>query len=124
MDITPFIPADRQLIQAYGDGGFRISGIRHEGAVLVFPGQTLPLPVAALAELAPDHLAPVFAAEPKVELLLLGTGAQMRLPSPTLRRLCRDHAVVLEPMDSGAACRTYNVLLSEDRRVAALLLAE
>ncbi len=122
MDITPFIPADRQLIQAYGDGGFRISGIRHEGAVLVFPGRTLAWDVAAFSAVTADSLALVLEAEPKVEILLLGSGGRMLLPSPDLRRHFRAQGVVLEAMDTGAACRTYNVLLAEERRVAAALL--
>ncbi len=122
MDITPFVPADRQLIQGYGDGGFRISGNRHEGAVLVFPGQTLAWGVADFAAITPESLAPVLEAAPKVELLLLGSGGRMLLPSPELRRYFRERGVVLEAMDTGAACRTYNVLLAEERRVAAALL--
>lgn len=121
MDITPLIPADRKVIQGYGDGGFRISGDRHEGAVLLFPGRVLSWGVADLAGLLPEHLAPVAEELPKVEILLLGTGARMILPPAELRRHCRALGIALEAMDTGAACRTYNVLLAEERRLAAAL---
>ncbi len=125
-DITPAIPAGRQLIHAYGDGGFRIGGAAHAGSVLVFAERVVPWPVAVLDEATPDTLAAIEATEPPVELLLLGTGgpAQPTRPAPeALRSWLREIGVALEVMDTGAACRTYNVLMAEDRRVAAALIA-
>jgi len=65
----------------------------------------------------------VLAAEPPVEVLLVGCGSAMALIDPDLRDAARARGVALEPMDTGAACRTYNVLMAEDRRVAAALIA-
>lgn len=121
MDITPRIAADRQLIQAYGSGGFRISQTRYEGGVLVFPDRVLPWPVRSAAELGAENLAPVQGAG--VELLLIGCGRSTALIPPALRQTVRAWGAVIEAMDTGAACRTYNVLLSEERRVAAALIA-
>jgi len=122
MDITPAVPADRQIIQSYSDGGFRISQVRHQGAVLVTPQQTWPWPVAGFDAIDADSLAPLHDAAEPVEILLLGCGPTI-LPVPTaLRQSLRERGMVIEPMDTGAACRTYNVLLSEARRVAAALL--
>jgi uncharacterized protein len=123
MDVTPLVPAGQQLIQGYGDGGFRISGQRWEGSVLVFPAQTLAWPVASLNEVTAASLAEVTAAAADVSVLLLGCGAQMALISATLRHELRAAGIVVEVMDTGAACRTYNVLLAEGRRIAAALIA-
>ncbi|MEW5727674.1 MAG: Mth938-like domain-containing protein [Pseudomonadota bacterium] len=117
MDITPTVSADRQLVQGYGDLGFTISGQRHEGPVLVLPDRTL----AWTGELSAEALAP--AMDAGIEILLIGCGRGM-MPLPReLKAALRAAGIVAEPMDTGAACRTYNVLLTEDRRVAAALVA-
>ena len=121
MDVTPLIPAGRQLIQSYGDGGFRISGRRWEGSVLVFASETIPWAALTAEDASLETLAPVLAA--KVELLLLGSGAQMAVMPRQLKAELKAAGIVLDVMDTGAACRTYNVLLSEDRSVAAALIA-
>jgi len=121
MDVTPFIPGERKVLQAYGDGGFRISGERIEGPILLFPDRVLAWDVTELALLLPEHIALVAECQPKVEILLLGTGVHMVLPPADLRRHCRSLGIALEVMDTGAACRTYNVLLAEERRLAAAL---
>ena len=122
-DITPAIPAGRQLIDAYGDGGFRIGGVAHKGSILVFAERVVPWPVAASDDATPDTLAAIAAAEPPVELLLLGTGGAARPAPAALRLWLREIGAALEVMDTGAACRTYNVLMAEDRRIAAALIA-
>jgi len=125
VDLTPLIPAGRQIVDSYGGGRFRVSGIAYEGSVLVFPGRTLPWPVAAVSQLDEQSLAPVLAeAEAgNVDLLLLGCGARMAIIPADLRRHLRAAGVVIETMDTGAACRTYNVLMADGRRVAAALIA-
>lgn len=122
MDVTPLIPEGRQVIERYGDGGFRISGVRFEGSVLLFPDRTLPWGPTSFEEIDRASLDTVIAAS-GVELLLLGCGSAIRPVPAALRRDLRSAGIVIEPMDTGAACRTYNVLLSEERRVAAALIA-
>lgn len=123
MDITPKIPAGRQVIEGYGDGGFRVGGVRHTGSVLVFPGTTEAWPVGSAANIAAADLAPVLARAAEIELLLLGCGRFMVPLKAELRQQLRRAGIVVEAMDSGAACRTYNVLLAEGRQVAAALIA-
>ena len=123
MDITPPVAADRQLIQGYGDGGFRVSGRRHMGSILVLPHLTLPWPLDDIANLSLEDLGPIRDASEPVGVLLLGCGNVGGLIAPNLRAEVREWGVVIEAMDTGAACRTYNVLLSEDRDVAAALIA-
>lgn len=121
-DITPMIPSDRQVIDGYGEGQFCVSGQWRTGAVVVLPDRTQPWPVADFSALTVEDFAPVTGAEPKVEILLLGCGPTAKLLPKAVRQALREAGVVVEPMDSGAACRTYNVLLAEGRRVAAALL--
>lgn len=124
MDITPLIPAGRQIIESYGDGRFRVSGTVHASPILVFPERTLPWSVASVADISLENLDAVAkaAAAGAVDVLLIGCGARMALIPGELRRALRAAGIVIEPMDTGAACRTYNVLMSEGRRVAAALI--
>ncbi len=123
MDATPLVPAGRQMIQGYDAGGFRIAGIRHAGSVLVLPEQTLAWPVAAPAKITVASLSPVRAAAPAVEILVLGCGGRLVMIPAELRAALKAEGIVVEAMDTGAACRTFNLLLAEDRRVAAALIA-
>jgi uncharacterized protein len=121
MELTPLVPAGRQVIERYGESGFRIAGVIHRGAVLVFPDRTLPWSAISGSDVTWQSLAPVIE-HGGVQILLLGLGRVMGAVPHTLRKTLRDAGIVLEPMDTGAACRTYNVLVAEDRRVAAALL--
>ncbi len=121
MDATPLIPADRQVIDSYGACGFHVSGAAYEGAILVFADATLTWPVAALAEVTAESLQPVIA-HGGIEILLLGCGRRMQPVPARLRQELRTSGIVVDAMDTGAACRTYNILLAEERRVAAALL--
>lgn len=125
MDVTPLIPQGKQVIDAYGDGGFRVSGTRVEGSVIIFPDRLFPWGATALVEVNAAMLDPVSAAgrAGQVDLLLLGTGARMAQIDRGLRQELRAAGVVIEVMDTGAACRTYNVLMAEGRKVAAALIA-
>jgi uncharacterized protein len=111
------------LIQGYHAGGFTIGGVRCVGSLLVLPGRVLPWPVAAAAEATLESLEPLREVAGELEILLLGTGERAQLVPVALRRAVRGWGPVVEPMTTPAACRTYNVLLSEDRRVAAALVA-
>jgi uncharacterized protein len=116
-------PGGRQQIQAYHEGGFTVAGIRYEGSLLVMPERTLAWPVGALSAITSDSLVPITRAEPAIELLILGCGAKFALAPAALRGELRGHGIMVEAMATPAACRTYNVLLAEDRRVAAVLVA-
>ncbi|MDH5412173.1 MAG: Mth938-like domain-containing protein [Alphaproteobacteria bacterium] len=117
------MPEGGQIITGYGPGLFRIAGVAHGGSVLVLPDRTLPWAVMDFAEIDMAGLAPIMAQNPSIDVLLLGCGPTMQLPSRDLRGALRAQGIVLEPMDTGAACRTYNVLLTEGRRAAAALIA-
>jgi uncharacterized protein len=123
MDITPELPGERQVIQAYGEGRFRISDVVHEGSVIVLPERTLAWSAPPPEAMTVEALAAVLEAEPRIELLLLGCGPRAVPLASALRQALRVRGIAVEVMDTGAACRTYNVLAAEERRVAAALLA-
>ena len=123
MPMMPISSSDRQLVDSYGAGTFRVSGRRFEGSVLVFPDRTEAWPVTAFGEVTIDSLRAVIDAEPPVEVLLVGCGVRpMPLPGP-LRQAMRDAGIGIDAMATDAACRTYNMLSAEARRVAAALIA-
>jgi len=123
MDVTPLIPKGRQVLQAYGDGGFVIADVRHRGNVIVQIEQTEALAIESFDELTLDHLTDLWAEDADVELLLIGCGPTMAYVPDDIRAALKSHGITVDGMDTGAACRTYNVLLSEERRVAAVLFA-
>jgi uncharacterized protein len=123
MQISTIAPADRQVIESYGGGGFRVSGQRFSGGVIVGVSETRPWPVSEFAAVTLESLAVVFELDPRPDLLLIGCGSDMALPDPALRSALKDRGIALETMASGAACRTYNVLIGEERQVAAALIA-
>lgn len=122
LDISPLIPTGRQVIQSYRGGIFRISQVDYPGPVIVLPDHTISWSAPAFADLTIADFDTVIAAGAAVQVLLLGCGDKMQLPSLVLRKTLREAGIVIEPMDTGAACRTFNVLMGEDRRVAAALL--
>jgi uncharacterized protein len=125
MDLTPLVPVGVQLIHGYGDGGFRIAETVHRGPVLVLPQVTLIWavePANALEPLDLESLAPILTAVPAFDILLIGTGRTQVFQPPSIRQAIRGRGPVAEMMDTGAACRTFNLLLAEGRRVAAALL--
>jgi len=111
-------------IEAFGGGGFRIDGRRVEGSVLILDDQVHPWAPRSLAELGPEHFEPVLAAGPAaVEFVLLGLGPSMTPPPKAVRERLQAARVGLEVMDTPEACRLYNVLAREGRRVVAALIA-
>lgn len=123
MNASPMAPAARKLIERYGNGGFRVSGEALTGSILVLNDRVLPWPVDQIGALSVDSLQPIIDAKPSIEILLLGCGPRIAFIPPDLRKALRAAGVVIEALDTGAACRTYNVLLAEERRVAAALIA-
>jgi uncharacterized protein len=118
-----FVPG-RHKIETYGGGGFRFAEMSHRGSILALPSGIHAIPLMHAAEIDEASLGPLFA-EPKgsVELLVVGTGAAL-VPLPgALRARLRASGVMSEAMATGPAVHTYNLLLEEHRRVAAILIA-
>ena len=107
----------------YGGGVFRIGGIEHRGSLLILSRGVFAWPVADASAVNEATLAPVLDEGPAAGFLLLGTGATQVFPPRPLREAFAKAGIGLEVMDTGAACRTYNVLLAEGRIFAAALIA-
>lgn len=111
------------MVQAYGEGRFRISGEAVTGSVVVWPDGWTAWSVTNAASLTADDLAPLHALAGTIDILLIGCGARFGPEPIGLRASVRAIGMALEWMDTGAACRTYNVLIGEGRRIAAALIA-
>jgi uncharacterized protein len=117
-----FVPG-RHPIDAYGNGGFRFAEMSHRGSILALPSGIRAWDVNAPAQVTEQTLAPVFQEGDALELLLLGTGVEAAPVSDALRRRFREARIRLDVMQTGAAARTFNVLVAENRRVGAALIA-
>lgn len=111
-------------IDAWGGGGFRVSGLWRPGSLLILGDEPHDWGAASLAALTVADFAPVFEAGPElVEFVLLGTGPTQALPPREVRDALRAAGFGLEFMSTEAAGRMYNVLAGEGRRMAAALIA-
>jgi uncharacterized protein len=121
MKLEAFAATSRPFIDGYSHGGFRIGGVEHKGPLLLLPDAVLPWPAPDAAHVTIESLAPLLGRR-DIEVLLVGCGARMTLLPKALREALRANGIVADAMETGAACRTFNVLLSEHRRVAAALI--
>jgi uncharacterized protein len=113
----------RAPIEAYGNGGFRFAEMSHRGSILALPSGIEAWPVGRPEEITPEALARVIREAAAIEILLVGTGEAMVPLSRASRVALEASKLFPELMSTGAAVRTYNVLLSEERAVAAALVA-
>lgn len=112
----------RLLVDGYGTGGFTVGGLRHDGPIIVWPGGVVPWRPGADGRLDPADFDAVIAIRPAVDVLLVGCGAQGRLLPSAVRQHLKAAGIGVDAMPTGSACRTYNVLVTEMRRVAAALI--
>jgi uncharacterized protein len=113
----------RAPIDSYGNGGFRFADMSHRGSLLCLPSGVYGWDLAEGDALTADAFARVLAEAGEVEFLLVGTGKDIRpLPAP-LKAALRARGISSDPMGTGAAVRTYNIMLGEQRPVAAALIA-
>lgn len=122
-DITPLIPKGRKVIESYGDGGFTISEEKYNGSVIVFAGEVVEWNVKTFKELSLASLSTIQKRKDDIEILLIGCGNVAEFLDEEILEGLKKSSIVADVMDTGAACRTYNVLLSEERKVAATLIA-
>ncbi|WP_332695600.1 Mth938-like domain-containing protein [Bosea sp. (in: a-proteobacteria)] len=117
-----FVPG-RHLIDAFGDGGFRFAEMSHRGSILATPGGIRIWPVTSFAGLTLESLQPVLDEAEAIDFLILGIGHEIAFLPASLRDPLRAAGITVEAMATPAAARTYNVLVGEERRVAAALIA-
>jgi len=118
LHLTP--AADLQLFSGYGAGYVAVNARRHETSVLVTPQSVTEWNVGAFDALTAADFG--FVAELRPEVVIFGTGATQRFPRPELARALASIGAGVEIMDTRAACRTYNILAAEGRKVAAAIL--
>lgn len=123
MQLRPAHFPGRSPIDAYGNGGFRFAGMSHRGSLLCLPSGVYGWNLEAPTQLSLDALGRVFDEHGEIEVLLVGTGRELVPLKPAWRQSFRDRAISADSMSTGAAVRTYNVLLAEGRAVAAALIA-
>jgi uncharacterized protein len=119
---APHLPR-QALIDAHGGGGFRFAGMSHRGSLLCLPDGIWAWPVTAPAELTEEALSQVFARAENLDFFILGIGAAPWVMPEPLRMRFRDAHISADCMTTGPAVRTYNVMLMENRRVGAGLIA-
>ena len=119
---APHLPRSAP-IEAYGKGGFAFAEMSHRGSLLCLPDAIWAWPVTRAADIDKASLQRVFAAADGIDTLIIGTGTEVWLPPSSLREALRAVKVVLDPMQTGPAIRTYNIMIGERRRVAAALIA-
>ncbi|MGE5160400.1 MAG: Mth938-like domain-containing protein [Betaproteobacteria bacterium] len=115
-------PTALNTVTAYGPGFIEINKVRHAAPVLLAPDRVEPWEIGSFEALREADFERLRALGP--EVALLGTGARQRFPHPRLSRALTEARIGLEVMTTAAACRTYNILMAEGRKVAAALLLE
>jgi uncharacterized protein len=120
MKLHASAPSGAQMVTAYGDDYVTVNGVRYEDSIVVLPGRVQPWDARSFDSLAEQHFTGLL--ETGAEIVILGTGAMQRFPHPRLTAPLSRARIGLEVMSLQAACRTYNVLVAEERKVAAALL--
>lgn len=110
-------------IDAYGNGGFRFADMSHRGSLLCLPGSMQSWSVASASEFTLESLQPVLDKADQIDVLLIGLGPAIVAIDPAIRAAFRERKVIVEATQTGGAVRTYNVLLAEDRAIAAAFIA-
>lgn len=113
----------RAPIDAYGNGGFRFADMSHRGSLLCLPSGIYGWEPADPLALTAADFAKLLNEADKVEILLVGAGKDLKPLPAALRTALKAAGIAADPMSTGAAVRTYNVLLAENRAVAAALIA-
>jgi uncharacterized protein len=122
MDITPFVPLNKNLITSYGGGGFSINKERIAGSIIITSEQVINWNVLNFEDFNQEKFDIIYNLCLPIELLLVGTGDKHhKLPKSYFSELLQSK-IAIEAMQTGAACRTYNILIAEDRKVAAAML--
>jgi uncharacterized protein len=113
-------PRGVNTITGYGEGYVMVNGERRDSSVVVLPDRVEQWTVEGFDQLSAEDF--TYLKNLSVEIVLLGTGARQRFPHPRLTAALAQAGIGLEVMDTQAACRTYNILVAEERKVAAALL--
>ena len=120
MKLHASVPGTANVINAYGEGYVMVNGARHDSSVIVTAERVVSWDAQRFDSLEASHFE--LLKNLGLEIVLLGTGPKQRFPHPRLTAVLARAGIGVEVMDVQAACRTYNILVAEERRVAAALL--
>ena len=123
IEIRPAHFPGRAPIDAYGNGGFRFAEMSHRGSLLCLPSGIHGWDVTDPSQLSVDNFTKVLEQAADIEFLLIGMGDSMQIVPRELKAALKEAGISVDPMSTGAAVRTYNIMLSESRAVAAALIA-
>lgn len=125
MNITPLVKKGHKIIQSYKADGFRVSGELYKGPIIVFSDQVKEWSIGQDVSLHTlDEYDPLFLYSQEIDFVLLGTGKNIQFLKPLLKNSLKQKGLLIEAMDTGAACRTYNMLMAEGRRVCLACLPD
>ncbi|MDR7146925.1 Mth938-like domain-containing protein [Rhizobium sp. BE258] len=113
----------RAPIDSYGNGGFRFADMSHRGSILCLPSGIYGWEMDVTKPLSPENFIRVLEEAGDIEVLLVGTGPELKRLPPELKQALKARGISSDPMSTGAAVRTYNIMLAESRAVAAALIA-
>jgi len=113
----------RAPIDTYGNGGFRFADMSHRGSILCLPSGIYGWDMDMSKPLSIENFQKVLDEAAEIEVLLIGTGNDMRPIQADLKAALRAAGISSDPMNTGAAVRTFNIMLLESRAVAAALIA-
>lgn len=120
MDITPLIPKGKKILSGYGPGFFKVNGEQISGSIIITSESVIKLDITDISDIKLSQILEKIKDVNHLEVILIGTGKKHIIPQKSFY----DKAISgVEIMSTDAACRTYNVLLSEGREVAALLVS-
>jgi uncharacterized protein len=113
----------RAAIEAYGNGGFRFAGMSHRGSLLCLPTGMHAWDILSPRDVTLATLSLVLEAADRIDVLMIGMGNDIARLDPEIRAAMRERQIIVEAISTGSAVRTYNILLAEQRAVAAALIA-
>lgn len=122
MDITPLVPTGKHIITSYGGGGFKINSTSHNGNIIITDDCVKSWNIGQFEDVNTESLVNIFK-NTNTEILIVGCGSTHIRVTKELQNAFRQVGISVEVMVTGAACRTYNVLLGEGRNVSAALVA-
>ena len=123
MSLPPQMREEAPAIDSYGGGGFRFGSGWVSGSVLLLPSGLAPWSVQSIKEAKPEDFSAVFEVASDVDFVLIGCGAEISALPKDIRAAFEARKLPVDIMQTGAACRTYNVVMAEGRRLAAALIA-
>ncbi|HCR86515.1 MAG TPA: hypothetical protein DIV86_07560 [Alphaproteobacteria bacterium] len=122
-DLTPIIKEGRKVIETYGAGSFTISSAKYDFSIIITPFSLKESEAKNISEITENDISILIDEKDKIDFVLVGFGENSDYLPTNIEKILAKENIRIEYMSTGAACRTYNVLMSEERKIAAILIA-